>query len=44
MVFDEFLNKIDEADKRAQVGQILEFIHEAFPELEREVESAVLFK
>lgn len=37
MVFDEFLNKIDEADKRAQVGQVLEFIHEEFPELDREV-------
>ena len=37
MVFDEFLNKIDEADKRAQVGEVLEFIHEAFPELAREI-------
>ena len=37
MVFDEFLNKIDEADKRTQVAEVLERIHEAFPELDREV-------
>ncbi|CAD2072051.1 iron chaperone [Phocicoccus pinnipedialis] len=34
MIFDAYLEKIKEKDKRTHVGEILEFIHEEFPELD----------
>lgn len=37
MAFETFLNSIEEVDKRAQVKEILDYIHEKFPQLDREI-------